>query len=172
MTYTTHHDKPITDQSTRLYLEPLKKIRQIMSAGQRHTAAIEKRCGVNGGQLWIMAELEETPDLRIGALAKRLAANQATISNLVEDLARKGLVERTQDPSDLRATMIRLTATGAKVLAKAPQPPRGVLPEALRQLDKKTIDQLNKSLQILIEKMDGIDEQFGMQLLQFNLNAK
>ena len=68
--------------------------------------------------------------------------------------------------------MIRLTANGAKVLAKAPQPPRGVLPEALRQLDKKTIDQLSKSLQTLIEKMDGIDEQFGMQLLQFNLNSK
>lgn len=163
----SNSDQPLCD-----YLEPLKKIRQIMSAGQRHTSAIEKRCGVNGGQLWIMAELKETPDLRIGALAKRLAANQTTISNLVEDLARKGLIERANDPADLRATMIKLTATGSKVLAKAPQPPRGVLPEALAQLDKKTIDQLNKSLQILIEKMNGIDEQFGMQLLQFNINAK
>jgi DNA-binding MarR family transcriptional regulator len=172
MTFIKHSKKPTADQSDRVYLEPLKKIRQIMSSGQRHTAAIEKRCGVNGGQLWIMAELEETPDLRIGALAKRLAANQATISNLVEGLTKKGLVERTQDPSDMRATMIRLTTAGAKVLAKAPKPPKGVLPEALQRLDKKTIDQLNKSLQTLIEKMDGIDEQFGMQLLQFNLNAK
>jgi len=46
------------------------------------------------------------------------------------------------------------------------------LPEALQRLDKKTIDQLNKSLQTLIDKMDGVDEEFGMQLLQFNLNAK
>jgi DNA-binding MarR family transcriptional regulator len=164
--------KTCSDQVLRDYLEPLKKIRQIMNAGQKHTAAIEKRCGVNGGQLWIMAELKDTPDLRIGALAKRLAANQATISNLVEDLARKGLIERSHDPADLRATMIKLTSAGSKVLAKAPQPPRGVLPEALAQLDKKTIDQLNKSLQTLIEEMNGIDEQFGMQLLQFNLNAK
>ena len=143
-----------------------------MSAGQKHTATIEKLCGVNGGQLWILAELEETPDLRIGALAKRLAANQTTISNLVEDLAQKGFIIRKRDPHDLRATLISLTKAGSKVLTKAPQPSRGVLPEALRQLDDKKIDQLNKSLQALIDKMNGIDEQFGMQLLQFNLNSK
>ena len=162
----------ICEPTERLYLEPLKKIRQIMSAGQKHTAAIEKLCGVNGGQLWILAELEETPDLRIGALAKRLAANQTTISNLVEDLVQKGFIVRKRDPHDLRATLISLTKAGSKVLTKAPQPSRGVLPEALRQLDDKKIDQLNKSLQALIDKMNGIDEQFGMQLLQFNLNSK
>jgi len=50
------------------HLDTLKKLRIVIRAAQRHSAWIEKQCGVSGAQLWIMQELDETPGLRVGKL--------------------------------------------------------------------------------------------------------
>jgi DNA-binding MarR family transcriptional regulator len=68
------------------YLATLKKLRVVIRSAQRHSAWIEKQCGVSGAQLWIMQELLESPGLRIGEIAHRLAVHQTTVSNLVDDL--------------------------------------------------------------------------------------
>lgn len=159
-------------QVNHAHLAPLMKIRQIVRFAQRHSAAIERRCGVNGGQLWLMTEIAESPGMRIGDLAKRLAAHQTTVSNLTDELLKKELVVKTSDERDRRASVLTLTTKGIKVLSKAPTPTRGVLPEALSQLDKKTIIELDRALKKLISTMEGIDEEFGLQLLPFNLSAK
>lgn len=154
------------------HLEPLKKIRQVVRYAQKHSALIERRCGVNGAQLWLMTELQEDPHLRVGDLVSRLAVHQSTVSNLVDGLVQKGLVAKVPDERDRRATLLALTPAGAKVLSKGPNPTRGVLPAALKELDQATLDRLNQSLQALIDTMSGMEEEFGLQLLPFNLSAK
>ena len=47
----------------------LQNMRVVMRAAQRHSAQIEKQCGVSGAQLWVMQELLERPGLRMGELA-------------------------------------------------------------------------------------------------------
>ena len=72
-------------------LEILKKMRVIIRAAAQHSSWIDKQCGVNGAQLWIMQELYDAKKLRIGELTKKLAVHQTTTSNLVDGLEKKRL---------------------------------------------------------------------------------
>ena len=67
----------------------LQNMRVVMRAAQRHSAQIEKQCGVSGAQLWVMQELLERPGLRMGELAVKMSIHQTTASNLVEALVNK-----------------------------------------------------------------------------------
>jgi DNA-binding MarR family transcriptional regulator len=154
------------------YLEPLKKIRQIVRFAQKHSAVIERQCGVNGAQLWLMTELHETPYIRVGDLVSRMAVHQSTVSNLVEGLMKKGLITKVPDDKDRRVTLLALTPAGSRVLRKGPMPTRGILPHALQSMDSQSLVDLNHSLQVLIDTAHGVEEEMGMRPLPFNISAR
>lgn len=151
------------------HLVTLKKLRVVIRAAQRHSAWIEKQCGVSGAQLWIMQELLETPSLRIGEIANRLAIHQTTVSNLVDDLVKRDYVLKKRDPSDQRAVLLELAEQGKNLLAEAPRPARGVLPEALRQLEPQRLAQLDEGLQGLLNSIGLLDDGYGLQSLAFTV---
>jgi DNA-binding MarR family transcriptional regulator len=53
--------------------------------------------------------------LRVNELAERLDIAPAFASNLIKELVRRKLLERRSDPSDLRATLLQITAAGKEV---------------------------------------------------------
>lgn len=151
------------------YLETLKKLRIVIRAAQRHSAWIEKQCGVSGAQLWIMQELQDSPGLRVGEIAKRLAIHQTTVSNLLESLDKRQYVVKRRDPKDQRAVLLELSPEGSALLVKAPKPARGLLPEALRQMGEGELALLNDGLQGLLESIGQMDEAYGLQPLPFSM---
>lgn len=151
------------------YLETLKKLRIVIRAAQRHSAWIEKQCGVTGAQLWIMQELHESPGMRVGEIAHRLAIHQTTVSNLIESLEKRQYVVKQRDPRDQRAVQLMLSAAGEELLLQAPKPARGLLPEAMRQLGEQELAQLTCGLQALLDSIGAMDEAYGMQPLSFNM---
>jgi DNA-binding MarR family transcriptional regulator len=150
-------------------LEALQKLRIVIRAAQRHSLWVEKRCGVNGAQLWIMQELAEVPGLRVGQITARLAIAQTTTSNLLEGLVRKGYVVKTRDQEDARVVKLALSDAGLALLDAAPKPARGLLPEALAKLDVAGLASLNAGLQGLLESIDDLDEEFGLQPMPFTM---
>jgi len=150
-------------------LAVLQKVRVVIRAAQRHSLWIEKQCGVNGAQLWIMQELADAPGLRVGQVTALLAIQQATTSNLLEGLVRKGLVVKTRDPADQRVVKLFLSAQGLALLDVAPKPARGLLPEALAKLEPMHLNVLNAGLQALLSSIEVIDEAFGLQPLPFTV---
>ncbi len=157
----------LTDPAARL--EILKKLRIIIRTAAQHSSWIDKQCGVNGAQLWIMKELQDSEKLRIGELTAKLAIHQTTTSNLVDDLEKRGYVSKARDPSDQRAVTVILTEQGKATLLKAPKPARGLLPEALLQLDRGKLDELDRALKGLLDSIELLDEEFGMLPLPFTL---
>jgi len=151
------------------HMEALKKLRIVIRAAQRHSTWIEKQCGVSGAQLWVMQELSDAPGLRVGELAMKLAMHQTTTSNLVDILARRGLVIKKRDQHDQRVVRLTLSSEGKKLLKAAPQPTRGLLPEALRHLDQAHLQELDSGLQALLDLLDATDERFAMQPLPFTV---
>jgi len=151
------------------YLDTLKKLRIVIRAAQRHSAWIEKQCGVSGAQLWLMQELHDMPGMRVGQLAVKLAIHQTTVSNLVDSLAKRGYVIKTRDPGDQRAVMLSLSETGEELLLQAPKPARGLLPEALNQMESAKLTLLDNGLQGLLDTIGLIDEGFGAQPLPFTM---
>lgn len=74
--------------------------------------------GITPTQGDIVIALALRPEgMRVGALAAQLHVSQATASDALAALDRKALIERYADPSDRRATLLRLSRKG-RALAK------------------------------------------------------
>lgn len=147
----------------------LQNMRVVMRAAQRHSAQIEKQCGVSGAQLWVMQELHDQPGLRMGELATKMSLHQTTASNLVDALVKKSYVRKARDQPDQRVVTLTLTEQGQVVIADAPQPARGLLPSALAQLDPASLAQLNQGLTALLAVVTPDDRQAGMQPFTFTM---
>jgi MarR family transcriptional regulator, organic hydroperoxide resistance regulator len=151
------------------HVDALKKLRIVIRAAQRHSAWIEKQCGVTGAQLWVMQELLETPGLRVGEIAVKLAIHQTTASNLLDALVKKGHIVKERNADDQRVVTLVLSELGHSVLRQAPKPARGLLPEALRRLDQGGLAELNRGLQALLGVIEIVDDAYGMQPLPFTM---
>ncbi|WP_308251844.1 MarR family transcriptional regulator [Pseudonocardia sp. KRD291] len=57
-------------------------------------------------------------DMRPGELARHLRIAPRSATEVVDDLEARGMVERSPDPQDRRATILRLTGGGAQVAAE------------------------------------------------------
>jgi DNA-binding MarR family transcriptional regulator len=63
----------------------------------------------------LMAQLDRAPDgLRLGELSKRMMVSNGNLTGLVDRLVEEGYVRRVGDPSDGRASVVRLTKSGAE----------------------------------------------------------
>jgi DNA-binding MarR family transcriptional regulator len=116
-------------------------------------SAVEKRAGVTGAQLWALWELDQQPGLRVTDLAAAMALHQSTVSNLIDKLMRKRLIRRDRGDDDARVVRLYLTATGVRVVRGAPQPARGVLPDALEHLSPAALRGLDRQLTNLLNLM-------------------
>jgi DNA-binding MarR family transcriptional regulator len=57
--------------------------------------------------------------LRVSDLAARVGLDVSTVSRQIKQLEDKGIVERTPDPADGRASLVRISATGRAVMQAA-----------------------------------------------------
>lgn len=148
-------------------LSVLQRFRVLIRTAQRHSQWIERQSGVTGAQLWALQELAEVPGLRVGELANRMALHQSTASNMVDRLETATLIRKERTSADQRVVRLYLTEAGTALLARAPSPARGVLPEALRLLDPEALARLQGELDGLLLQIRDLDEGFGMQPLPF-----
>jgi DNA-binding MarR family transcriptional regulator len=84
--------------------------------------------------------------LRVSELAAREAMTQPGITVLVNRLAEAGYAERLADPTDRRATLVRITAAGTAVLVERHAARARVLRERLAQLGPDDRDLLQAAL--------------------------
>jgi DNA-binding MarR family transcriptional regulator len=134
-------------------LSALMQFRQIFRAAKQHFSSVERAVGVTGAQLWALREMRDRPGLKVTELAEAMALHQSTVSNLLEALSRQGLVERRRSDIDQRVVHCFLSTTGKRLVRKAPEPARGVLPDALAALPASELRKLNRSLRVLLEHM-------------------
>lgn len=137
--------------------EALKKFRVVFSSVKKHFQDIESRCGVTGAQLWAISEITDSPGLRVSELARAMSVHQSTASNLVGELERKGIV-RKERGADQRVVCLYLTEQGNNVVARAPKPMIGVLPDALQRLPADVLSSLSGNMDVLIATMHLKDE--------------
>ena len=135
----------------------LRRFRLVFNAVKSHFRAVETKAGISGAQLWALSVVRARPGIGVGELARAMDIHQSTASNLLRGLLDAGMVVGTRDGTDRRAVQLHATPRGSRVLAKAPGPFAGVLPEALARLDKRTLARLERDLDQLIEEL-GADE--------------
>ncbi len=146
-------------------LEALKKFRQIFSSAQHHFRRVEDQCGLSGAQLWVLREVAEHPGQRVSDLARAMSVHLSTASNLLDKLTKRKLIRRERNDPDQRIVRLFLTEEGARIVASAPGPARGVLPDALNRLPDESLDSLNRSLALLLDAIEGENKEAAMKPL-------
>lgn len=134
-------------------LQALRSFRLIVRSIKLHFQHVQAATGLSGSQLWCLAAVKASPGLRVTQLADTLGVRQATASNLVDVLERRGLLERRRDTKDQRVVHLHLTSDGLSKTHGLPQPSEGVLPDALSRLEPAALERLNSLLDDLIGLM-------------------
>jgi DNA-binding MarR family transcriptional regulator len=145
--------KPVRTVHRPLAMAVLEQFRLIFRSAKRHFQWVQERTGVSGAQLWVLAELRRKPGMGMTELAQAMAVHQSTASNLIDRLAKSGLIQRDRSGEDRRVAHLSLTSAGHQTLARAPLPLEGVLPDALNSLDDAELVELQQRLEKLASLM-------------------
>lgn len=123
---------------TMIYLE---------TEGRRVAREECQRVGVTATQLNVLKLLEEIGELSLSELSRRLAAQNSTVTGIVDRMVQAGLVVREQSAEDRRVWRIRMTPRGAEVAERTQVLPWDLLRTALASLDRREKEQLVTILQ-------------------------
>ncbi|MBL8326560.1 MAG: winged helix-turn-helix transcriptional regulator [Rubrivivax sp.] len=132
----------------------LRRFRLVFNAVKTHFQQVERQAGIGGAQLWALSVVRAQPGIGVGALGRSMDVHQTTASNLVRSLVSQGLVESHRSGIDKRASQLKITRHGLRLLARAPGPFSGVLPDALARLDPSVLDRLDADLARLLEMLE------------------
>lgn len=146
-----------SDDEVILATQTLRRFRMVFNAVKTHFQHVEKRAGVGGAQMWALSVVRDHPGIGVGELARAMDVHQSTASNLVKSLVERGMISTSKDGVDRRALRLKVLAAGSKVLSRSPGPFTGVLPEALKALDTRTLKRLNTDLDKLLTLLQTDD---------------
>jgi DNA-binding MarR family transcriptional regulator len=97
--------------------------------------------------------LNETgPELSLGEAADQLQVSLAAASRLVDDLVRRGMVERHEDPADRRMKRVRLTESGRAAIHRMNSARLSGLEEFVSTLTERERAKLADALAALLER--------------------
>src|SRR5262245_57635727 len=86
----------------------------------------------------LMSQLWRYPEgLKMNELSRHLMVTGGNVTGIVDPLVKEGLVERSVEPSDRRATRVRLTRAGRKAFADMARVHESWIVKQLRGLSKK-----------------------------------
>jgi DNA-binding MarR family transcriptional regulator len=111
----------------------------------------------------IMCQLADDGPQRLGALAAAFGLDPSTITRQVRDLENAGFAFRETDPSDRRAYVLDLTATGRDVLKRSREHRRSRLGDALSSWSSRDLSDFGRLLQEFNTSMDRLSA-FGVLL--------
>lgn len=151
--------KPSLDSPAPLLtMDVLQQFRLIFGSMRQYFRLVEERCGMSGSQMWVLQEVQRTPEIGIGELAIRMGVHQSTCSLLVDKLVALGCLTKKKQSADQRRVGLCLDASGLQALAALPGPAEGILPEALSKLPIVVLKTLHINLEELILNLPGKDE--------------
>lgn len=106
------------------------------------------------GSTWLLKNLHTRGSMRISELAGCLNLDASTVSRHVAQLHGLGLVERTGDPDDGRASLLGITAEGQAKLAQAFERRHALLASGVQHWPVDDLDQLAHLLDRFIADVD------------------
>ena len=141
-----------------LEMEVLQQFRLIYGSLRQYFRLVEERCGMPGSQMWMLQEVQRSPEIGIGELAARIGVHQSTASLLVDKLVVQGYLSKSRQNVDLRRVGLCLTERGLEALAALPGPAEGILPAALAELPEVVLKTLHINLDELIRHLPRKDD--------------
>ncbi|WP_392507676.1 MarR family winged helix-turn-helix transcriptional regulator [Naumannella halotolerans] len=102
----------MSEQQARELIQSLGSMSRTLKAIGRN-----KENSIATSRVYTLRQLQ-TDDLRVSELAHRLCVDTSVTTRIVQSLETDGLVTRTADPADRRASLISTTEAGRRALAR------------------------------------------------------
>lgn len=120
-------------------------------------------------RLRVLFQLTEQPALRMGELSQCIEVAPRTMTSTIELMERDGLVQRSPDPADGRATVVTITDKGREAFAEGRRMKASVVADLFETLDPEQQVQL---YEILGRLGAAIDVAIGDQTVAGMIKAK
>lgn len=150
-----------TTKQPQLTLEVLQQFRVIYGSMRQYFREMEESCGLTGSQMWVLQEVQRSPEIGVSELAGRIGIHQSTCSQIVDKLVSRGCLTKTRHHADQRRVGLCLAGEGLKAIAALPGPAEGILPEALALIPLVALKTLNVNLSELISHLPGNYDAFA-----------
>ena len=109
-------------------------------------------------QIWrVLAALREKDGRRMGDLSETTSIEVSTLTRLVDNMEKGGLVERRRDAGDARAVALYVTAAGRRLTRRILPIAERYETVALKGFSAREAATLKKALQRLYDNMDGLE---------------
>ncbi|WP_321390284.1 MarR family winged helix-turn-helix transcriptional regulator [Emcibacter sp.] len=133
----------------------LVALRRIIRATDLHSKRMARETGLTLPQLLLMQAAHGLGDVTVGQLAQEMNLTQATITTIVDRLAKADMVYRERDTVDKRKVFVRLTDKGRTTLIKAPPALQDKLSTHFSHLDEWEQNFILAALQRVARLMDA-----------------
>lgn len=149
---TTLIDRPSGSASGRLSDE-LVRLREVMERTGAQLAA-RRRDGLDKAAYAVLFHLATGGPRRSGALAETMLTDPSTISRHVAQLVDRGLVARTADPDDGRATVLAVTDLGRRTAAEVRQHRRRLIQVVVSDWDPAQTQELSRLIGRFVDDLE------------------
>ena len=110
-----------------------------------------KSTGLSMPQFSILMQLHYKGACGMSAISERFDVSAAAASQLVDKLVQAGYIERTEDPSDRRARLLKLSTNGAKLVENGIQDRYRWMDELTSRLSAAQQVKISEALTLLTE---------------------
>src|SRR5258707_13111349 len=117
-----------------------------------------KSTGLSMPQFSILMQLHYKGPCGMSQISERFDVSAAAASQLVDKLVQAGYIERTEDPSDRRAKLLKLSENGAKLVDDGIQERYRWMDELAGKLTAEEGAQVAEALTLLTEKAREVDQ--------------
>jgi DNA-binding MarR family transcriptional regulator len=109
-------------------------------------------------QIWrVLAALHEHDGRRMGDLAETTSIEMSTLTRLVDNMEKKGLVSRSRDAADARVVVLHVASAGRRLTQRILPIAERYEKVALAGFDAREAEQLRRALRRLYDNMDGLE---------------
>ena len=126
-----------------------KAFGRISRALRYRTRAAHAELGVTDSESELLRIIRRRPGLRVQDAANEMGIASNTVSTLVKQLARAGLLERSSDPQDARAACLRATPHAEAWLKQMGSTREEAVARAMNSLDQDEQSRIEDALPAL-----------------------
>ena len=110
------------------------------------------------GTFWLLKNIAANGSMRVTDIAQHANLDVSTVSRHVAQLQKIGLIDRTPDPDDRRAQLVRMTETGQQKLTADLRTRTTLLERSLESWSLEDLDQLDRAMSRFVADVETLTE--------------
>ncbi len=135
--------------------ELLVALRKIIRAIGMRSRQLSKEVGLTGPQLMILQKVGKQTGVMVREIAEDINLSSATVTNILDRMEARNLVERIRSTTDKRKVGVSLTHEGEKALSTAPLPLQEHFTNRFKAMEEWEQSQMVATLQRIALMMDA-----------------